>query len=161
MFKPFYLVGLGLFLISVSFSLRRERRNWRGLANCLQMGVSQQANVSSNDVLRFIHRRQYMIVSQSYAPTPHQILPTFNAPKRNTRSVGVADTLKTHCPFEYQPIDFVHTVPRYLSKAICNDCDIHCKPVMYTHKLLSRKCKNYWMWTQKTLEIAFVWVSDD
>ncbi|KAL9987698.1 hypothetical protein ACROYT_G002045 [Oculina patagonica] len=85
------------------------------------MGASKQANVSSNDVLRFIYRRQYMIVPQSNPPTPHQIIPTLNAPNRNTRGVGVADTLKTHCPFEYQPVDNVDTVPRFLSQAICKD----------------------------------------
>ncbi|KAL9987699.1 hypothetical protein ACROYT_G002046 [Oculina patagonica] len=157
MFKAFHVVVLGLFFISVSFSLRRDRRHWRGLANCLGMGVSQQANVSSNDILRFIRRRQYMIVSE---PNQFSETLTANAPNRMTRSVGF--TLQTRCPFKYEIIDYVDTIPRFLVKAVCTkQCDSHCKPVMYPHKLLFRKCKNYWMWTQKTLAVAFVWVLDD
>ena len=163
--SPFFLISqvfLGLFLIFSSLPLKGARRNWRGLANCLQMGISQQTNVSSNDVLRFIRRHEYMIVPQSNPPTPHQILPTLNAPNRNTRNVGVTDTWRnSRCKFDYQVIDYVDTIPRYLIKAICEGCDNRCKPVMYTHKLLFKKCKNFWMWTQKTLEVAFVWVLDN
>ena len=152
---------MGLFLISFSLSLKSESGNWRALANCLQMGVPQQANVSSNDVLRFIHRRHYMIVPQSNPP--QQIPPMLKAPSRTTRNVASRtkpNTLK--CPFEIDVIDYKDkTVPRYLSAAKCEGCNVHCKPVMYTHKLLFKKCKNHWMWTQKTLSVAFVWVLDN
>lgn len=158
---------LGLFFISPNLSFRRNRRIWRGhmksLANCLQMGASQQTNVSSNDLLRFIHHRHYMIVPQSNPPTPSQLRPALNSPNRNTRSVGAKAARTSYkCPFEYRVIDYKHTtVPRYLSEAFCKDCDSHCKPVMYTHKLLFRKCKNFWMWTQKTLAVAYAWVVDE
>lgn len=146
--------------MSTSLTLTKARRNWRSLANCLQMGVSQQANVSSNDVLRFI-RQQYMIVPQSNPPTQHQIQPASIKPNRKKRTVGARDTSQNvRCPFEYEVIDYVVTVPRHLSRAICDKCDSHCKPVMYTHKLLFRKCKNFWMWKQKTLEVAYVWSLD-
>lgn len=154
---------MGLFLISFSLSLKSECRNGRArsLANCLKMGVRQQANVSSNDVLRFIHQHHYMIVPQSNPP--QRIPPMLKAPSRKTRNVGTSgkqNTLK--CPFEIDVIDYKdETVPRYLSAAKCPECNIHCKPVMYTHKVLFKKCKNYWMWTQKTLPVAFVWVLDD
>ena len=153
---------MGLFLISFGLSLKNKRRNWRGLASCLHMGVPQQANVSSDDVLRFINRHQYMIVPRSNPPTPQRIRPVMNAPNRSTRNVGASAKQNTpRCPFTFHVIEYVDTVPRFLSAASCPGCNIYCKPVMYTHKLLFRKCKNYWMWTQKTLPVAFVWVLDD
>ena len=153
---------MGLFLISFSLSLKNKRLNWRvrSLANCLKMGVPQQANVSSDDVLRFLHRRHYMIVPQSNPP--QQIPPMLKAPSRKTRNVGASGKQNTlRCPFKFEVIDYKETaVPRYLSAARCQGCNIHCRPVLYTHKLLFRKCRNYWMWTQKTLPVAFVWVLD-
>ena len=142
--------------------MKSECRNGRArsLANCLKMGVPQ-ANLTSNDVLRFIHQR-YMIVPQSNPPRP--IPPMLKAPaSRKTRNVGTSSkTNKYKCPFKIVVIDYKEeTVPRYLSAAKCSDCNIRCKPVMYTHKVLFKKCKNYWMWTQKTLPVAFVWVLDD
>lgn len=141
---------MGIFLISFGFSLKKERRNRRlqGLANCLQMGVPQQANVSSYDVLRFINRHHYLIVPKSNPPT-----------SRKTRNVGTSAKWSTpRCPFTFNVIDYAETVPRFLTAARCPGCNFHCKPVMYTHYVLIRKCKNYWMWTRKTLPVAFVWV---
>lgn len=142
---------LGIFLISVGLSLKNERRNrrFRGLANCLQMGVPEQANVSSYDVLRFINRNQFLIVPISNPPT-----------RRKTRNVGDS-ALKwstPRCPFTFELIEYRETVPRYLTAARCPGCNPHCKAVMYTHNVLTRKCKNYWIWTKKTLPVAFVWV---
>lgn len=151
---------MGLFLISFSLSFKLSQRKVRSLAHCLQMGVPQQENVSSNDVLSFIHHHDYMIVPQSNPP--QQIPPRFKAPSRTTRNVAASAKQNTlRCPFETVVIDYKEeTVPRHLSAAKCEKCNVHCKPVMYTHKVLFKKCKNYWMWTQKTLPVAFVWVLD-
>ena len=142
---------MGIFLVSFGLSLKNEHRNrrLRGLANCLEMGVRQEANVSSYDVLRFINRHQYLIVSNSNPPT-----------SRKTRNVGAASAKWSipRCPFRTNVIEYLETVPRFFTAARCPGCGSHCKPVMYTHKVLIRKCKNYWRWTRKTLPVAFVWV---
>ena len=73
--------------VSFGLSLKNGRRNRRvrGSVNCLQMGVPQQANVSSYDVICFINRRQYMIVPKSSLPT-----------RRITRNVGASAKRNTH-----------------------------------------------------------------
>ena len=154
---------MGFFLISFSLSSENEHSNWRvrSLANCLKMEVGRKTKVSSNDVLRFIHDHHYMIVPQSNPP--QQIPPMMKAPSRNRRNVGASGKQGTlRCPYKFYVIDYkAETVPRHLTAAKCEGCSIHCRPVFYTHKLLFKKCQDYWMWTQKTLPVAFVWDLDD
>lgn len=139
-------MGLSLIVASLAQAKKGHPRNWRGLATCLQM---QRADVSSaHDVLRFIHRHRYMIVPQSNLQTSQQNAP-ITMPQRSSR-----------CPFTIEKVEDEDTVPRFLSRAICRGCDVNCKPVMYTHQLLFRKCKNYWTWTKKALPVAYVWILD-
>ncbi|KAJ7389190.1 hypothetical protein OS493_032994 [Desmophyllum pertusum] len=148
-------LGLSLIVASLSQAEKGHPRNWRGLATCLHM---QRANVSSaHDVLRFIHRHRYMIVPLSNPPTSQQ-----NAPiNRNTRHLSGTPQRSSRCPFTIEVVEDEDTVPRFLNRASCRGCDIkHCKPVMYTHQLLFRKCKNYWTWTKKALPVAYVWILD-
>ena len=151
------------------FKRKQKFKTWRGLANCLQIasaGTVQRTKASfARNVLRFIHRNGYLIVPPSN-PTTHQQI---NIPAlsknlgRNRRDFhpSVKQLSSDTCPFNMAVVDFVNTVPRFLSKATCDGCDARCKPVMYTHQVLFNRCGNYWMWTQKTLEVAFVWKMED
>ena len=153
-------------------SLNRKQRFkiWKaGLANCLQRvgaGTMQRPNpLLGNDVLRLIHSNGYLIVPPSNPPTPQQInIPDLSkTPGRNTRGLhgSAKQPGSRRCPFNITVVDFENTVPRHLSEASCHGCDAHCKPVMYTHQVLFKKCGNYWIWTQKTLAVAYVWKIDD
>lgn len=156
-------IALGFSFINTSLSVKKNRRNWRGLASCLRIGTQKNRNVSSDEVLRFIHRNQYMIVPTSNPPTPQQTRPAFRPANRSTRdmsSSGADTTRSLKCPFTFQVKDFINTVPRFLSFASCPGCPGNCEPVMYTHRILLRNCKNFWLWTEKTLPTAFVWVQD-
>ena len=151
------------------FKRKHKLKTWRGLANCLQIasaGTIQRTKASfARDVLRFIHRNGYLIVPPSNPPTHQQMnIPALSKNLgRNRRDFH--PSVKQHssdtCPFNMAVVDFVNTVPRFLSKATCDGCDARCKPVMYTHQVLFNRCGNYWMWTQKTLEVAFVWKMED
>ena len=143
---------------------KQKLKTWRGLAKCLQIagaGTVRRTNASfASDVLRFIHRNGYLIVPPSNPPTPQQIIvpPLSKTPGKNRRDLrsSVKQRSSDRCPFNMTVVDFVNTVPRFLSKATCDGCDARCKPVMYTHQVLFNKCSDYWMWTEKTLEVAFV-----
>ena len=161
---------MGLFLVnafSVTSLKKVKEKNWRGLANCLQLsraGALQRTNESyASDVLRFIHRNGYMIVPPSNPPTLQQIIvPALSTPSRKTRDASASAKPGTsRCPYKIEVVEDVRTIPRFMSKATCHGCDVRCKPVTYTHQVLFNRCRNYWMWTQKTLEVAFVWVMDD
>ena len=124
-----------------------------------------KANVSAEEVLRFIrYRNQYLIVPASNPPMPRQERSTNRQVNGNTKdwSSSVSpDTSNTKCPFTFEAKDFVVTVPRFVAAAICPKCDLsNCKPVMYTYKVLARKCKSVWLWTEKTIPVAYVWVQD-
>lgn len=132
---------LSLSLIAKSLPCGRD---WTSLAHCLQMPAS--TGTSSNDILRFIRRRGYMIVPQSNPPSE---IVKFKANSKRSAYPG-------RCPFKMEVKDFVDTVPRFLSYATCSDCDFRCKPVTYTVKLLRRKCGNYWLWEEHEMRVAYV-----
>ena len=136
--------GILLANIYSAMSLKRKQqlKTWRGLANCLHIagaGTLYRTNASfANDVLRFIHRNGFLIVPPSNPPTPQQIkIPALSkTPGRNTRDLHASSRRRSsnRCPFKITVVDFVNTVPRFLSKATCDGCDAHCKPVIYTHR---------------------------
>ena len=101
---------------------------------------------SSNDILRFIRRRGYMIVPQSNPPTG---IEQFKANSKRSVYSG-------KCPYQMEVKDFVDTVPRYLSYATCSNCDVRCKAVTYSMRLLRRKCGNYWLWEEQEMPVAYV-----
>ncbi|XP_020631473.1 protein Hook homolog 3-like [Orbicella faveolata] len=127
------LTLLSLCLIAKSLPCGRD---WTSLARCLQMPAS--TGTSSNDILRFIRRRGYMIVPQSNPPTE---IVKFKENSKRSAYTG-------RCPFKMEVKDFVDTVPRFLSYATCSKCDVRCKPVTYTMRLLRRKCGHYWLWEE-------------
>ena len=86
-------------------------QNWSSLATCLGMDSNK---TSSDDILRFIHRRGYMIVPPSNPPTQDQ-----GSRKNLKRSIHSGK-----CPFTYAVIDFIDTVPRFVSNATCSGCDV-------------------------------------
>ena len=124
-----------------------------------------KANVSAEEVLRFIrYWNQYLIVPASNPPMSQQERSTNRQANRNTKdwssSVSL-NTSNTKCPFTFIVKDFVVTVPRFVTSASCPGCDSNCKPVMYAHKVLARKCKSVWLWTEKIIPVAYVWVLDE
>ena len=136
----------------------------RNLANCLRMNVPQAANVTPNEVLNYI-RNNYIIVPASNPPIPDQTTLTVR-PARRTRDVGtpVATTVRnSKCPFTYEVQKNPNMVPLFVNYARCEGCDRKCKPVTFTHQLLSHvsHCNKVWVWTQRTLPIAFVWVDKE
>lgn len=118
-------------------------KNWTGLARCLRIGSKR---TSSDDILKFIHRRGYMIVPQS---NPLTQLQGVNGPSKRAIFTG-------KCPFQMQVKDFIDTVPRFLSNATCNGCDVRCRPVTYTHQLLRRQCGDYWLWEEQEVQVAYI-----
>ena len=119
------------------------RQNWSSLATCLGMDSNK---TSSDDILRFIHRRGYMIVPPSNPPTQDQ-----GSRKNLKRSIHSGK-----CPFTYAVIDFIDTVPRFVSNATCSGCDVRCKAVSYTVRLLRRKCGDYWLWEERDVQVAYI-----
>ena len=119
------------------------RQNWRNLARCLQMSSTR---TSPKVILQFIRHRGYMIVPQSNPPTQVHGAKT---PRKRAIYSG-------KCPFKMEVKDFVDTVPRFLSNATCSGCDVRCKPVSYTLRLLRRKCGNYWLWEEQEVRVAYV-----
>ena len=152
-------VVLGIFLVStcsVMLLKRKEKlKTQRGFARCLQIagaGTVRRTNGSfASDVLRFIHQNGYLIVPPSNPPTPQQKnIPAFSkTTERNRRELhsSVKQRSSDRCPFNMTVVDFVNTVPRFLSKATRDGFDACCKPVMYTHQVLFKRYGNYWMWT--------------
>lgn len=124
-----------------------------------------KANVSAEEVLRFIrYENQYLIVPASNPLMPQQERSANRKANRNTKgwssSVSL-NTSNTKCSFTFEVKDFETTVPRFVTYASCQGCDSNCKPVMYVQKVLAWKCKSLWLWTEKTLPVAFVWVQDE
>ena len=102
-------------------------QNRSGLSTCLDLGTNK---TSSDDILQFIHRYGYMIVPQSNPPTQGK-------DSNTKRSI-----FSRKCPFKYTLTDLVDTVPRFL--------------VLYTVKLLRRKCGDYWLWEEHEIQVAYV-----
>lgn len=119
------------------------RQNWRHLARCLQLSSTR---TSPKRILQFIRRNGYMIIPQSNPPTGEQ-----GAMRPRKRAI-----YSGKCPFKMEVKDFVDTVPRFLSNASCSGCDVRCKPISYTLKLLRRKCENYWLWEEHEVRVAYV-----
>ena len=101
---------------------------------------------SSDDILHFIRRHGYMIVPSSNPPSQFQ-------GRRTERKTSI---YTGRCPFTFEVEDFVDTVPRFLSNAICRGCDDRCEPISYTQQLLRRKCGNYWLWEEQEVRVAYV-----
>ncbi|RMX39446.1 hypothetical protein pdam_00007588 [Pocillopora damicornis] len=116
-------------------------KNWSRLATCLGMDLNKSF---SDDIIRFIHRRGYMIVPPSNPPTQKQGSYT----KRSIYS--------GRCPFTFAVKDFIDTVPRFVSYATCSGCDVRCKAVPYTVSLLRRKCGDYWLWEERDIQAAYI-----
>ena len=117
-------------------------QNWSSLATCLNMDSSK---TSSCDILRFIHRRGYMIVPPSNPPSQN----------RGRRSDTKRSIYSGKCPFKYTLIDFIDTVPRFVANATCSGCDVRCKAVPYTVRLLRKKCDDYWLWEERDIQAAY------
>ena len=160
------LLALGISLLAKCAPLHNEHKKLRNLANCLRMNVPQAANVTPNEVLHYI-RNNYMIVPASNPPIPMQTRPKVRPASRRTRdmSTPVATTVRnSKCPFTYEVQKNPNMVPLFVNYARCQGCDTKCKPVTFTHQLLSRvsrHCNKVWVWTQRTLPIAFVWVDKE
>ena len=118
-------------------------RGWKRLARCLKMNSNK---TSSDDILQFVRRHGYMIVPQSNPPN--------EIDKARTKRKRSAYSGK--CPFKMELKDYIDRVPRFLSSATCVGCDVRCKPVTYTTRLLRRKCGNYWLWEEQDVQVAFV-----
>ncbi|XP_078368440.1 uncharacterized protein LOC144649331 [Oculina patagonica] len=118
-------------------------QDWTTFARCLGMGSNKS---SSDDILQFIRRYGYMVVPQSNPPTQMQ-----GAKTKSKRSIYTGK-----CPFNMEVKDYIDTVPRFLSSAKCSGCDVRCKPVTYTLRLLRRKCGNYWLWEEHDVRVAYV-----
>lgn len=86
-----------------------------------------------------------MIVPQSNPPT-----------KVHEKISGKRSVYKEKCPFQMEVKDFGDTVPRFLTSATCNGCDVRCKPVTYTLRLLRRKCVHYWLWQEIEVQVAYI-----
>ncbi|XP_078364953.1 uncharacterized protein LOC144649336 [Oculina patagonica] len=140
MFKLVTFKLLISYLVATSLAGRKE---WRSLARCLQMSST---GTSPKDILRFIRHRGYMIVPQSNPATKIQ-----EAKTPSKRSV-----YSGKCPFKMEVKDFFDAVPRFLSSATCRGCDVRCKPVTYTLRLLRKKCGNYWLWEEQEMRVAYV-----
>ena len=135
------------------FKRKQKLKTWRGLANCLRIasaGTIQRTKTSfARDVCASSTGMNIPALSKNLGRNRRDFHPSVKQHSSDT------------CPFNMAVVDFVNTVPRFLSKATCDGCDARCKPVMYTHQVLFNRCGNYWMWTQKTLEVAFVWKMED
>ena len=126
------------------------------LCRCVQFAMQQKLEQTchlpwhgsqksfSDDIIRFIHRRGYMIVPPSNPPTQKQ----GSYMKRSIYS--------GRCPFTFAVKDFIDTVPRFVSYATCIGCDVRCKAVPYTVSLLRRKCSDYWLWEEQDIQAAYI-----
>lgn len=159
------LLSLGISLLAKGAPITSGHK-LRNLANCLRMNVPQAANVTPNEVLHYI-RNNYMIVPASNPPISMQTRPKVRPASRRRRdtSTPVATTVRnSKCPFTYEVQKNPNMVPLFVNYARCQGCDTKCKPVTFTHQLLSRvsrHCNKVWVWTQRTLPIAFVWVDKE
>ncbi|XP_078367305.1 uncharacterized protein LOC144651243 [Oculina patagonica] len=143
MYKPVVFILVISCLVVTSLPCGQ---NWSSLARCLRMGSN---TTSSDDILQFVRRYGYMIVPQSNPPTQGQGTRVRRAPSKRAIYTG-------KCPYQIQVEDFIDTVPRFLSNATCSGCDVRCKPVTYTLRLLRRKCGDYWLWEEHDVQVAFV-----
>ena len=116
-------------------------QNRSGLSTCLDLGTNK---TSSDDILQFIHRNGYMIVPQSNPPTQGK-------GSNTKRSI-----FSGKCPFTYTLTDLVDTEPRFLGYTTYSGCDVRCKPVLYTVKVLRRKCSAYWLWEEHDIQVAYI-----
>ena len=128
-----------------------NHRRWRGLANCLGVSRERQESNSSERILRLIHEKGYMIVPRSNPRTETEVI---RARRRDSEK----------CPFRYEVKRFTgrDIVPRRMTYATCQQCDAdRCQPVNYTHRVLIKNCNNVWVWEERTLPVAYIWVKDD
>ena len=124
-------------------------QDWSSLAGCLQMDATQ---TSSDDILKFIRNEGYMIVPPSNPPSKTPI----PAPRRRKRAVGTNSNAYTgKCPYQFQVKDFIDTVPRFVSNATCQGCDVRCKPVVFTQRLLRKHCQDFWLWEEHDVRVAY------
>ena len=134
-------------------------------STCSVMLFKRKQKLKPGEVFILFRRNGYLIVSPSNPPTPQQMnIPALSKNLgRNRRDLhsSVKQRSSDRYPFNMTVVDFVNTVPRFPSKATRDGCDARCKPVMYTDQVLFNRCRNYWMWTKKTFEVAFVWKMDD
>jgi len=125
-------------------------QDWSALASCLQMGATQ---TSSDDILKFIQSHGYLIVPQSILPPKVQLTPK----PRIKRAVSQPPALFTgKCPYKIEVKDLIDTVPRFVSNATCKGCDVRCKPVVFTQRLLRKKCHDFWLWEDHDVRVAYV-----
>ena len=52
--------------------------------------------------------------------------------------------------------DLIDTVPRFVSNATCHGCDVRCKPVVFTQRLLRQHCHDFWLWEEQDVRVAYV-----
>ena len=131
---------------SVMFFKRKQKlRTWRGLHSLPPEWLPHRATIESTDTS-----------TNEYTSSTKNL-----GRNRTDLHSSVKQRSSDRCPFNVTVVDFVNTVPKFLSKATRYGCDARCKPVMYTDQVLFNGCRNYWMWTKKTLEVAFVWKMDD
>ena len=107
---------------------------------------------SSDDILKFIRNEGYMIVPPSNPPSKTPI----PAPLRGKRAVGTNSNAYTgKCSYQLQVKDFIDTVPRFVSNATCPGCDVRCKPVVFTQRLLRKHCQDFWLWEEHDVRVAY------
>ena len=84
---------------------------------------------------------------------------------RQRRSLGAPGS-RHHCGWTYEKDEDLNRQPRFLAKAVCENCPPSCKAIEFHHRVLVRHCQTLrthrkvlhaWKWGTKTLPVAFVY----
>ena len=115
-----------------------------------------QTNVRPREVVEKIIDHGWKLVK----PDVEVILPN-----RQKREVGERKSL--YCNWTIDLDDNVDRFPRYLPKAVCENCPPYCEEIDYHHKVLIRDCSSdltthrrkidVWKWETVALPVAFVY----
>lgn len=120
---------------------------------------SKSSVVTPREVVDKVSKSNLLLVKQNPWQQLHQSLNP-----RQRRSLNTVFSF--HCNWTIEVDDNVDRNPRFLSKAVCKDCQWYCKPVYYEHRVLLRDCPklrthkveiDLWKWETVTLEVAFVY----
>ena len=103
-------------------------------------------------------RRNFLFVEK---PSTFQ-QSSLGIPRRVGRDVTKQIPGTSKCPWSWAQDDDPDRVPRFLTKAICPDCGHYCRPVLYYHRSLMRRCdvrtgEIVWKWTSVELPVALVY----
>ncbi len=126
------------------------------VSSSLQSSSCPNVHLKPSKILKRL-RQSFLFVEKP----PASLQSSLGIPKRVSRDVTVKLPGTTKCPWSWAQDDNPDRVPRFLTKAVCNNCGHFCRAVLYYHRGSVQRCdvrtgEKVWKWTVVELPVAFV-----